>query len=205
MDVKECFRILREIKDVSFATVDREGRPQNRIIDIMLAEEDKLYFVTARGKDFYCELTEQPHIAVCAMTKNYEMIRVNGDIIKMERQKDWIDRIFDLNPVMRDVYPGQSRYVLEPFCICRGTVEYFDLSCSPIHRESFAFGGAKQEEKGYFITDVCTGCGACAEKCPQKCILPNKPYRIRQENCLHCGLCMECCPADAVKRKDVNR
>ena len=94
MDARDCFKVLREIKDVSFATVDRHGHPQVRIIDIMLAEGEKLYFLTARGKDFYQELTEHAQIAVCAMTKDYEMIRLNGDIIKMKEQKNWIDKIF---------------------------------------------------------------------------------------------------------------
>ena len=48
---------------------------------------------------------------------------------------------------MNDVYPGDSRYVLEPFCIDKGTVEYFNLGCTPIHRESFPFGSARQEKK----------------------------------------------------------
>ena len=201
MDARDCFKVLREIKDVSFATVDRHGHPQVRIIDIMLAEGEKLYFLTARGKDFYQELTEHAQIAVCAMTNDYEMIRLNGDIIKMKEQKYWIDKIFEYNPVMNDVYPGDSRYVLEPFCIDKGTVEYFNLGCTPIHRESFPFGSARQEKKGFCITDACIGCGKCTENCPQKCICSGEPYRIQQENCLHCGLCMETCPAGAVEKK----
>ena len=29
MDARDCFKVLREIKDVSFATVDRHGHPQS--------------------------------------------------------------------------------------------------------------------------------------------------------------------------------
>lgn len=205
MDVRECFRILREIKDVSFATVDQMGRPQIRIIDIMLVEEEKVYFLTARGKDFYQELMERPAVAVCAMTKDYEMIRLTGEIIKLEEQTDWIDEMFMHNPVMNDVYPGDSRYVLEPFCICRGTVEYFNLGCSPIQRQSFSFGDGDCAEKGFVITDACAGCGQCMKKCPQNCIIEGSPYKIQQENCLHCGLCREVCPADAVRKKGFDK
>lgn len=53
MNIKECLNILREIKDISFATVDENNHPQVRIIDVMLVENEKLYFCTARGKDFY--------------------------------------------------------------------------------------------------------------------------------------------------------
>ena len=58
MTARECLQILREIKDVAFATVDEKGLPHVRIIDVMLVEEEKLYFCTARGKDFYRKLTE---------------------------------------------------------------------------------------------------------------------------------------------------
>ena len=49
MNAEKCLRILREIKDVAFATVDESGKPQIRIIDIMLVDSEKLYFCTARG------------------------------------------------------------------------------------------------------------------------------------------------------------
>ena len=41
---------------------------------------------------------------------------------------------------MNGVYPGESRYILEPFCISKGELEFFDLGKSPIYRESFVFG-----------------------------------------------------------------
>ncbi len=205
MDARECFRMLRKIKDVSFATVDRQGRPQIRIIDIMLAQEENVYFLTARGKDFYQELMERPHVAICAMTKDFEMIRLNGEATKLAEQKYWIDKMFEQNPVMNDVYPGDSRYVLEPFCICRGNVEYFNLGCSPIQRQSFSFGDAEHEEKGFAIMDACIGCGQCMEKCPQNCIIEGSPCKIVQEHCLHCGLCREVCPVDAVKKKGFDK
>ena len=41
MTAEECIKLLREIKDVAFATVDKEGHPQVRIIDVMIAEGEK--------------------------------------------------------------------------------------------------------------------------------------------------------------------
>lgn len=75
MNAQECLHILRKIKDVSFATVDEKGLPQVRIIDVMLVENNKLYFCSARGKDFYKQLIKNNHVALCTMTKNYQMIR----------------------------------------------------------------------------------------------------------------------------------
>lgn len=51
------------------------------------------------------------------------------------------------------------------------------------------------------ITGACTGCGSCAEHCPQRCIEPGTPYQIRQEHCLHCGSCQAVCPVQAVGKR----
>lgn len=198
MELKDCLLILREIKDVAFATVDAKGMPQVRIIDIMLVEDAKLYFCTARGKEFYHQLMASGHTAITGMNRDYQMVRLNGKARRLEDQKKWIDRIFEENPSMNAVYPDDSRYVLEAFCIDRGQVEFFDLGKTPIYRESFVMEDTKEEQKGYWILESCTGCGACQRACPQKCIEEGTPYRIRQEHCLHCGLCREECPMGAV-------
>ena len=44
MNAQDCLRILREVKDVTFATTDGNGRPRARIIDVMLVEEDMLMY-----------------------------------------------------------------------------------------------------------------------------------------------------------------
>ncbi len=201
MTIQGCLEILRQVKDAAFATVDEHGAPQVRIIDVMLAEEGALYFCTARGKDFYRQLTASGRVAVTALNQDWQMVRFAGQARKLPQPKEWIDRIFAANPSMNDVYPGESRYILEPFCLDNGQLEFFDLGKSPIVRESFALGEAPAA-KGFAITGGCVGCGLCAAGCPQQCIRPGSPYEIVQEHCLHCGLCQETCPAGAVVRRD---
>ncbi len=201
MKAQDCLQILRDVKDVTFATVDENGLPQARIIDIMIVEEGKLYFCTARGKDFYRQLTENEYVAVTGMNREFQMVRLSGKARRLAEQKKWIDRIFEENPVMNGVYPGESRYILEPFCVDNGQLEFFDLGREPINRESFALGDKPAQEKGYMITDACIGCGLCAQNCPQQCIEEGMPYLIRQEHCLHCGLCAENCPVQAITKR----
>lgn len=202
MNAAECLNILREIKDCAFATVDENGLPQNRIIDVMLVEDEKLYFLTARGKHFYAQLESRTVAAITGLNDKWQSVRLVGKVEKLADQKYWIDRFFELNPTMNGVYPGDARYILEPFCIKDGELEFFDLSDAPIYRESFVLGNGVIRQNGFVITENCIGCGLCETNCPQKCIECGTPFTIRQNNCLHCGLCYENCPVQAVVRKE---
>ena len=59
--------IADEIHSTVFATVDGEGRPVTCAIDIMDWDETGLYFLTAKGKNFYDRLKANENIAFTAM------------------------------------------------------------------------------------------------------------------------------------------
>ena len=199
MDANTGFQMLREMRDVAFATTAENGAPRVRIIDVMLVEEDKLYFLTARGKDFYRELMANEEVAITGLNDRWETVRVWGKVKNVG--SDLLDRIFDENPSMNGVYPGKTRDILEVFCLYEGEGEYFCLATEPITRCSFSFGQAACTRKGFEITEDCMECGTCAASCPQKAIDEGSPFVIRQENCLHCGRCFERCPFGAVSRR----
>ena len=193
---EECFKILREIRDTSMATVGKDGTPRVRIIDTMLVEAEKLYFLTARGKEFYRELMANRTVAITGLNTQWETIRVWGKVKNVGQ--DLLDRIFEENPSMNEVYPGKTRDILEVFCLYEGEGEYFCLASEPIERESFCFGGAMSKKKGFQITEECIGCGTCQSGCPQNAIEEGSPFIIIQNHCLHCGRCFEHCPVQAI-------
>ena len=68
MTTLEILQLLqRQIHSAVFATLDENGLPQTCVIDLMLADDGGLYFLTARGKSFYDRLTAKPFVALSGM------------------------------------------------------------------------------------------------------------------------------------------
>ena len=70
MTVNDYLRfIVDEIHSTVVATVDGDGLPVTCVIDMMYADENGLYFLTAKGKNFYQRLKDkefQRPIPACA-------------------------------------------------------------------------------------------------------------------------------------------
>lgn len=71
--------LVEDIHSTTVATIGTDGHPQTRVIDMMLWDENGVYFLTARGKAFYDQLMEQEYIAVSA-TKDKKAISLRGKI-----------------------------------------------------------------------------------------------------------------------------
>ena len=68
MNVKDYFAVIvNQIHSSAFATVDGHGRPVTCAIDMMDYDENGLYFLTAKGKNFYDRLKANENIAFTAM------------------------------------------------------------------------------------------------------------------------------------------
>lgn len=221
METKDYLRILREeIHSTVIATVDKDGRPVTRVIDIMLTDENSLYFITAKGKAFYAQLMENPYVAISGMcggegTMNKKAVSIRGKAVNIGSAR--LKEVFQKNPYMAEIYPQEeSRTALEVFQVAEGTGEFFDLSVKPIFRDTFVLGGSAEKEDGsaageacqtrqgrekapgnatgqqggYFITDRCHGCRICCSRCPQKCIDMFAKPFVIQQE--HCLHCGNC-------------
>ena len=202
MNAETCIKKLGYVGILNFATVDKYGHPQVRSISAVHYEPDAIYFYTARGKNFCRQLMDDGHVQIHALTKFKEMIRLSAVAkpVPDDEQEHWKNVIFEEQPYLVNVYPGDTRSIGIIFVIRDAQIEYFNLGVRPIDRAYFTMGHAEPEQKGFRITDDCIQCGTCAANCPQGCIDEGEPYRILPEHCLHCGNCFENCPAEAIVR-----
>lgn len=178
MQTADYLKILKDkIHSVVFATIDENGLPDARVIDIMLVDSDSLYFITAKGKRFYRQLMEQKFAAISGMTdgnhsSDKKAVSIRGKIRNIGNEK--LEEVFAKNPYMNEIYPSiESRNVLEVFQMYEGQGEYFDLSVKPIYREPFYLGESHNTHTnthGFYVTGNCNQCGKCFSECPQSCI-----------------------------------
>lgn len=208
MNTAQIFKFLQEqIHTVVMATTDDAGKPATCAIDIMDSDDKALYFLTAKGKNFYKRLKNRSYVSLTGIKGQSTMQRIAVSVQGKIRECDHniLLRLLEKNPYMFEIYPTeQSREGLSAFMIYSGNGEWFDLSKKPIERIDFTFGITRQLSDGYFISEKCNGCGNCLFVCPQNCIDTSCcPAVIKQDHCLHCGNCKTACPVQAVVRRTI--
>lgn len=208
MTTSEILQFLQEkIHTVIVATIDKNGMPFTCAVDIMDYDNNGLYFLTAKGKNFYDRLKQTNFLSLTGIkgpnTLSCIAISLRGNVKELGANP--LPKLLQQNPYMYQIYPTEaSRTALTVFQIYQGNGEWFDLSTQPITRISFTFGKAEKNIESYIITSQCIGCQQCAAVCPQQCIdISRIPAVIRQQNCLHCGACFTICPAKAIQKQSL--
>lgn len=144
MEAIDYFKfIVRDIHTVIVATVDEKGLPVTCAIDMMDYDENSLYFLTARGKNFYSRLKAQGYIAFTGIkgedTMSSVAVSVRGEVRELGAEK--VKELFDKNLYMYEIYPDENaQKVISVFQLYRGRGDWFDLSKKPIETATFQFG-----------------------------------------------------------------
>ena len=167
---------------------------------MMYYDADGVYFLTAKGKAFYEQLMEQQYVAISA-TKDKRAVSLRGNVKNIGKKN--LTLMFEKNPYMKEIYPGDTWEALEVFQLYEAQGEHFDISNpSKIVRDTILIGKGEKIQIGYFVGQKCIGCKLCYSVCPQKCIdVSGKPVVIDQNHCLHCGRCAEICPKQCIQKR----
>lgn len=82
--------MFRRVKIASAATVDEDGHPRSRIINVMIAADEGMYIVTSKGKPFYEQLVNTGEIALSAMCPECQSLKFWGKVRIAEKEWDSI-------------------------------------------------------------------------------------------------------------------
>lgn len=221
MNISEIYDKFDKIGCLTFATIDGD-MPKTRIAHLFAYDDDGLYFRTMVTKAFYDQLKKTEKVSICGMfpktTVSYNdegmpylepgyAIRASGDTIEVSldrlKEKALSDDLFSLGVKDIEKYPAMTT-----FCLTSAYGEIFDFDFEMEKRDHkliripFAFGGRQIPFSGVRITDDCTVCGDCEQKCSFKAISRdevNDKYIIDHTMCDVCGDCYIVCPSDAIE------
>lgn len=156
METEKYLKILVEdIHSTIVATLDSNNRPVTRCIDMMLYDQNGVYFLTATGKQFYQQLTEQKYVSLSGI-KDKRCISLSGKVKNIGKEK--LDEIFEKDPYMKDLYPGETRSALEVFWIYEADGKCLTVcpqKCIDVSKKP-----ALIDQNG------CLHCGNCVPVCP---------------------------------------
>ena len=146
--------LVDEIHSTTVATIGSDGHPQTRIIDMMYYDEEGVYFLTATGKTFYDQLMEQQYVAISA-TKDKRAVSLRGNVKNIGKKN--LTLMFEKNPYMKEIYPGDTWEALEVFQLYEAQGGYFDISNpSKSVRDTILIGKGEKIQTGYFAL-TCLG------------------------------------------------
>ena len=163
--------LVEEIHTTVVATVDDAGLPVTAAIDMMDADEGDVYFLTARGKEFYGS-----NLLPRLFEKNPYMNEIYPDAASRSALTVFV------------IYEGSGEW----FDLSKKPIERASFTFG---------GAEKVQEGYFITDACigCKLCySKCPQKCID---ISAKPAVIQQKNCLHCGNCFEICPARAIMKR----
>lgn len=110
-----------------------------------------------------------------------------GREISKEEVKDLLKKSVELGMIIQTCCSKASEII----CSCHST------ACGILQAAKACPGEAMKNITHYYIkadADKCTGCGACAERCPMGAITMTDGKPVTDSSCVGCGQCASVCP-----------
>lgn len=101
-----------------------------RNISAIQYEGTDMYFLTARDKSFARQLYSVGRVRISGYTRYKETIRVSGRAVEVpaEEQINWHNTLYQVQPYLENVCPGETKNNDTVLVIKDHTIEYFCLS-----------------------------------------------------------------------------
>ncbi|MBP7829445.1 MAG: NADH-quinone oxidoreductase subunit NuoF [Kiritimatiellae bacterium] len=168
---------------------------------MIVMDEDTCMVDVAR---FFLEFTQDESCGKCTPCREgtKRMLEMLERITKGQGKEGDVEKLLRLaDTVKKASLCGLGQAAPNPVI---STIKHFRDEYDAHIREKKCPAGVCASLVAYsVIPENCTGCTACARKCPVKCIegAPKKVHVIDQEKCIRCGQCLAACKFDAILRK----
>lgn len=110
METKEILNLLAtQMSPAVFATVDAEGQPHARYINIGIANEKGIFFMTGQDTHFFAQLQAQPQVAITGMYQEdylIQVVRIEGKVRPLGRDK--LAEVLEGNAYVQHIYPDEA-------------------------------------------------------------------------------------------------
>ena len=141
MKVEDIMQILQnDMKVAVVSTVDEEGQPHARHINMGVANENGVFFMTSPKTDFYKQLKANPKVAITGFNEDgylIQVIRITGEV--RDLGKEGLAEVLKDNPYVEQVYPDESeRQNVQVFHLYKGDGFYHSMSQG--HKYVFEIG-----------------------------------------------------------------
>jgi NADH-quinone oxidoreductase subunit F len=152
---------------------------------------------------FFLNFTQNESCGKCTFCRigTKRMLEILNRLQKGEGVPEDIDKLEELSEqIIASSLCGLGKTAPNPVL---STLRYFKDEYMAHINEKTCPAGVCRDLVSFRIDEVaCTGCTACARKCPVNAISGEvkKPHRIDQDACISCGACYDVCKFDAVIR-----
>ncbi len=122
---------LKRSQTQYLATIGMDGRPKVRPFQFKLEDGGRLYFSTTNDKQVYKEITQHPHVELCACGENWSWLRLSGKVVFSDGRSIKSRIIEEAVPLLKAVYKTPANPLWALFYLDEATATITDLSGNP--------------------------------------------------------------------------
>lgn len=126
--MKELVENLCKYPSGYLATIDHDGEPHVRAFGFLEEKGGHLYFATAKNKDVYKQLIENPKVEFAVSSPDFTLnMRIHG-IARFDDSIETKRHIIEKFPSIKAIYQSWDNPVLTAIYIIPSQVEYWNFS-----------------------------------------------------------------------------
>ncbi|MBU2650646.1 MAG: pyridoxamine 5'-phosphate oxidase family protein [Bacteroidetes bacterium] len=124
---------ISHCKDFAIATVDNHNHPRVRMFHLMKYDNQTMYFATARNKEVFGQLQNNPFIELVGWSQGI-MFRTGG-AVSFDVEGSLCREIYNSNTILSKIYGSFENPELVYFKLSLRNAELFNLTSLPPTRE----------------------------------------------------------------------